>query len=212
MLDFNLAKSVCLPPDMDHHAHLTELKAIRSATKSMVLAMQKNQIAHKRVLELRKTTRQALAEAEQKTAELNEAKQKMVELEFEVARLTGVVNTAEVEKQKALTELKDYYLRELATIEEKKTAEITDLEKKIGDAEDRGFKECETTYILQCKAAKDLFFKCGWKAAVEQLGHGPETKVFLNPSSYFIPRRKPFIVLHTELYGRVCSRHSTKIP
>ena len=43
-------------------------------------AMQKNQIAHKRVLELRKTIRQALVEAEQKTAELNAAKQKMAEL------------------------------------------------------------------------------------------------------------------------------------
>ncbi|GMP92106.1 hypothetical protein CsSME_00042474 [Camellia sinensis var. sinensis] len=38
-LAFNLAKSVCLPSDMEHHDHLTELKAIRSATKSMVLAM-----------------------------------------------------------------------------------------------------------------------------------------------------------------------------
>lgn len=37
MLAFNLAKSVCLPPDMEHHKHLTELKAIRSATKSMIL-------------------------------------------------------------------------------------------------------------------------------------------------------------------------------
>ena len=64
-------------------------------------AMQKNQIAHKRVLELRKTTRQALAEADKKTAELNKAKQKMVELQSEIARLTGVVNIAEVEKQKA---------------------------------------------------------------------------------------------------------------
>ncbi|XP_028053920.1 uncharacterized protein LOC114258212 [Camellia sinensis] len=49
MLAFNLAKSVCLPPDMEHHNNLTELKAIRSATKSMILAMQKSQIAHKRV-------------------------------------------------------------------------------------------------------------------------------------------------------------------
>ncbi|GMQ03532.1 hypothetical protein CsSME_00049304 [Camellia sinensis var. sinensis] len=37
MLAFNLAKSVCLPPDMEHHKQLTELKAIRSATKSMIL-------------------------------------------------------------------------------------------------------------------------------------------------------------------------------
>ena len=37
MLAFDLAKSVCLPPDMEHHKQLTELKAIRSTTKSMLL-------------------------------------------------------------------------------------------------------------------------------------------------------------------------------
>ena len=36
---FNLAKSVCLPKDMEHHNKQlnTELKAIRSSTKSMIL-------------------------------------------------------------------------------------------------------------------------------------------------------------------------------
>ncbi|GMP63205.1 hypothetical protein CsSME_00024990 [Camellia sinensis var. sinensis] len=38
-LAFNLAKSVYLPADMKHHDHLTELKAICSVTKLMVLAM-----------------------------------------------------------------------------------------------------------------------------------------------------------------------------
>ena len=37
LMAFNLAKSVSLPADMEHHKHLTELRAIRSATKSMVL-------------------------------------------------------------------------------------------------------------------------------------------------------------------------------
>ncbi|GMP21694.1 hypothetical protein CsSME_00000026 [Camellia sinensis var. sinensis] len=37
LMAFNLAKSVCLPVDMEHHQNLTELKAIRSATKSMIL-------------------------------------------------------------------------------------------------------------------------------------------------------------------------------
>ncbi|GMP47827.1 hypothetical protein CsSME_00015400 [Camellia sinensis var. sinensis] len=52
MLMFNLSKSLCLPADMEHHDHLTKLKAIRSTSKSMVLALQKNHVAHKRVLEL----------------------------------------------------------------------------------------------------------------------------------------------------------------
>ncbi|GMP38905.1 hypothetical protein CsSME_00009975 [Camellia sinensis var. sinensis] len=59
---------------MEHHKHQTELRAIRSATKSMVLAMQKSHIAHKRVLQLRKTTRQSLAEVTEKTAELEQAR------------------------------------------------------------------------------------------------------------------------------------------
>ncbi|XP_028086096.1 uncharacterized protein LOC114287029 [Camellia sinensis] len=186
-LAFNLAKSVCLPHDMEHHDHLTELKAIRSATKSMVLAMQKNHIAHKHVLELCKTTWLAVAEVDSKTVELNKAKQKMAELQSEVARLTGLVDTTEADKQKLLTELKDRYLRELAKVENKKNAKITELEKKMEEAEDRGYKESEATYILRCEAAKDIFFKCGWKAAVAQLGHGLETEVFLNPPLYFIP-------------------------
>ncbi|XP_028096975.1 uncharacterized protein LOC114296834 [Camellia sinensis] len=98
-LVFNLAKSVCLPADMEHHNHLTELKAIRSATKSMVLAMQKNHIAHKRVLELRKTTRQAVAEANAKTTELEESKKQVAELQTEMARLTGLVSSAEADKK-----------------------------------------------------------------------------------------------------------------
>ena len=39
VLAFNLAKSVCLPKDMEHHHNQlnTELKSIRSSTKSMIL-------------------------------------------------------------------------------------------------------------------------------------------------------------------------------
>ncbi|GMP81038.1 hypothetical protein CsSME_00035888 [Camellia sinensis var. sinensis] len=186
LMAFNLAKGVCLPADMRHHDHLTELKALCSSTKSMVLAIQKNHIAHKRVLELRKTTRQAMAEANEKAAELKVSQQKVAELETEVARLTGLVTSVDADKQKALAVMKDKYLRELAKLEAKKNAEITKLEKKLEDAEDRGFKEGEALYIKQCEAAKDLFFKCGWRAAVVQLSQGPETEVF-NPPPYFIP-------------------------
>ncbi|XP_028122413.1 uncharacterized protein LOC114319591 [Camellia sinensis] len=186
LMAFNLAKGVCLPADMRHHDHLTELKALRSSTKSMVLAIQKNHIAHKRVLELQKTTRQAMVEANEKAAELKASQQKVAELETEVARLTGLVTSVDADKQKALAVMKDKYLRELAKLEGKKSAEITKLEKKLEDAEDRGFKEGEALYIKQREAAKDLFFKCGWRAAVVQLGQGSETEVF-NPPPYFVP-------------------------
>ncbi|THF94545.1 hypothetical protein TEA_002657 [Camellia sinensis var. sinensis] len=77
LLAINLAKGVCLPKDMEHHQKQlnTKLKAIRSTTKSMILAIQKNQITHRKVLELRKVTRQAAAEAEAKAAELRELQQ-----------------------------------------------------------------------------------------------------------------------------------------
>ncbi|GMP66493.1 hypothetical protein CsSME_00026835 [Camellia sinensis var. sinensis] len=173
LMAFNLAKSVCLPADMEHHQNLTELKAIRSATKSMIL---KSQIAHQKVLELRKTTRQALAEVEAKATELKESHQKTAELEAEVARLSGLVTSAEVDKQKALIVMKDKYLRELVKLEGKKNAEIAELKKKVSDANAEGFKEAEGLYIPQCEGAKDLFFKCGWRSVVEQLGCGPETE------------------------------------
>ncbi|XP_028106053.1 uncharacterized protein LOC114305130 [Camellia sinensis] len=110
----------------------------------------------------------------------------MVELNIEMARLTGLVSSAEADKQKVAAVLKDKYLRELAKLEGKKNAEITEMEKKVEDVEDRSYKEGEATYILQCEAAKDIFFKCGWKAVVAQLGHGQETEVFKNPPPHFI--------------------------
>ena len=82
--------------------------------------------------------------------------------------------------------MKDKYLRELAKLEGKKDAEIADLKKKVGDANAQGFKEAEGLYIPQCEGAKDLFFKCGWRGAVEQLGCGPETEIY-NAPQYFIP-------------------------
>lgn len=58
-------------------------------------AIQKNSIAHKKVLELRKTTRQVMAEAEAKATELEQAKKQLAELQFENGRLTGLVSSAE---------------------------------------------------------------------------------------------------------------------
>ena len=82
--------------------------------------------------------------------------------------------------------MKDKYLRELAKLEGVKDAEINVLKKKAEDAEQKGFKEGEAAYIQQCEAAKDLFFKCGWRGALEQLGYGPATEVH-NAPQYFIP-------------------------
>ncbi|XP_028076415.1 uncharacterized protein LOC114278547 [Camellia sinensis] len=170
---------------MEHHQKQlnTELKSIRSATKSMILAIQKNYNTHKKVLELRKTTRQAVAEAEVKSAEVEDIKKQMAELQAENSRLTGLVSSAEAERQKAAIALKDKYLRELVKLERKKDAEIKESAKEAGK---QGFKKAEDAYAKQCNVAKELFFKCGWRAAVEKLGHDQQTEVF-NPPAYFIP-------------------------
>ncbi|GMP48376.1 hypothetical protein CsSME_00015749 [Camellia sinensis var. sinensis] len=136
LLTFNLSKSLCLPEDMEKHDHLTELKAIRSATKLMVLVNAKD-------------------------AELKALKTNLAVLATEKEKLAELVNAAETVKQKAPAEKKDRYLRELAKIEKKKNAEIQELQKKMEDVEDQGFKEGEETYVQQCEATKDIFFKCG---------------------------------------------------
>ncbi|XP_028086814.1 uncharacterized protein LOC114287615 [Camellia sinensis] len=160
-LAFSLAKSVCLPKDMEHHQKQlnTELKSIRSATKSMILAIQKNYNTHKKVLELRKTTRQAVAEAEVKSAEVEDIKKQMAELQAENSRLTGLVSSAEAERQKAAIALKDKYLRELVKLERKKDVEISQVKENAKEAGKQGFKKAEDAYAKQCNAAKELFFK-----------------------------------------------------
>ncbi|XP_028089121.1 uncharacterized protein LOC114289573 [Camellia sinensis] len=94
-----------------------------------------------------------------------------------------MVSSAEAEKQKTAIILKDKYLRELLKLERKKDAEIKE---KVKQADQQGFKRAEDAYAQQCNAAKDLFFKCGWRGAVEKLDQDPQTEVF-NPPAYFIP-------------------------
>lgn len=149
-------------------------------------AIQKNTIAHKQIMELRKTTRHAIRDAEARAAELALSKQRSAELEAEVARLTGLVTSTESDKQRAMTEVKDKYLWEMAELENKKNTEISELKQKAEDAFKEGFKEAEAGYSFQCEAAKELFFKCGWRGAVEKVGCGPETEVY-NAPEHFIP-------------------------
>lgn len=88
-----------------------------------------------------------MAEANAKTAELKESRQKMAELQTEVAQLTDLVNSAEADKLKAAAMLKDKYLRGLAKLEKKKNDEIARLEKNVEDVENRGYNEGEDIYI-----------------------------------------------------------------
>ena len=88
-------------------------------------------MAHKRVLELPKTARSTVSDADAKVAELKEGKAKLTELESENARLAELVSMAEADKQKALAEKKDCYLRELAKLERKKNAELEEVKKNL---------------------------------------------------------------------------------
>ena len=54
-------------------------------------------------------------------------------------------------------------------------------DKAVDEAEDRGYKQGEKTYERQVKATKDIFFQCGWKAAVEKVSLGQDTEMFENP-------------------------------
>lgn len=60
--------------------------------------MQKNQVAHKRILELRKMTKVAIAEMSSKEAELKVLKTTLAELTAEKERLTELVNVVEANK------------------------------------------------------------------------------------------------------------------
>ena len=74
----------------------------------------------------------------------------------------------------------------MAKLEKKKDAEIGQLKAGVKEAAKQGFKEAEDAYTLQCDAAKDLFFKCGWRTAVEKFGCTPDTEVYDAPP-YSIP-------------------------
>ncbi|XP_028102987.1 uncharacterized protein LOC114302189, partial [Camellia sinensis] len=195
-LAFNLAKSVCLPKDMEHHLKQlnTEMKSIRSASKSMILALQKNNVTYRKVQELRKTTRQAMAEAEAKSAKLLQAEKRMAELEAENGRLADLVNSAEAEKQKAAIIMKDKYLRELVKLERRKDAEIGELRKNMVEAEKEGYKQgykkAEDAYVKQCDAANRITeLACSYRTRYFglKLGQDQQTEVF-NPPDYFIPK------------------------
>lgn len=60
-------------------------------------------------------------------------------------------------------------------------------DKAVDDAEDRGYAKGERTYERQVQATKDIFFQCGWKAAVEKVGLGQDAEMFQNRPAAFIP-------------------------
>ena len=136
------------------------------------------------MIKVRQSLRDAIAENKVQKAEIEKLKaaQDVVAAERDELRLK--VNRAEADKQRAVMSNKARYLAELRKLraahkEEKDTA--------VDDAEDRGYAQGEKTYERQGQTTKDIFFQCSWKAAVEKVGLGQDSDMFINPPTAYIP-------------------------
>ncbi|XP_028108415.1 uncharacterized protein LOC114307223 [Camellia sinensis] len=164
-LGFNLTKELILPADMKKHDELSDLKVLRSAAKSIVLAAQKNYLAHNRMIKVRQSLRDAIAENKAQKAEISKIKAAQEAVEAERDNLSQKVNRAKADKQRAVKSTKARYLAELRTLRDAHKEE-----------KDKAVQE-----------TKDIFFQCDWKAAVEKVGLGQDTDMFLHPPAAFIP-------------------------
>ncbi|GMQ10450.1 hypothetical protein CsSME_00053444 [Camellia sinensis var. sinensis] len=169
---------------MKKHDELSDLKVLRSVAKSVVLAAQKNHLTHKRMIAVRKSLREAITDNKAKAAELQKLKAAQEASEAERDKLAERLAWVDEDKQRALQKTKARYIDELRKLRDAHKAE---LDKEVDVAEDRSYAEGERTYERQVQGTKDIFFQCGWKAAMEKLGLGPDAEVFQNPPATFIP-------------------------
>ncbi|GMP50132.1 hypothetical protein CsSME_00016871 [Camellia sinensis var. sinensis] len=183
-LGFNLTKGLILPADMKKHDELSDLKVLHSAAKSIVLAAQKNYLAHDRMIKVRQSLRDAIAENKAQKEEIAKLKAAQEAVEAERDILSQKVDRANEDKLRAVKSTKARYLAELRKLRDAHKAER---DKAVDDAEDRGYAQGEKTYERQVQATKDIFFQCGWKAAVEKVGLGQDSDMFINPSAAYIP-------------------------
>ncbi|XP_028057312.1 uncharacterized protein LOC114261275 [Camellia sinensis] len=178
---FNMTKGLLLPVDMKKHDELSDLKVLRLAAKSIVL---KNYLAHERMIAVRQSLRDAISDNKAKTAELTNLKAAQEAAEAERDTLSQKLARAEEDKQRVVQLTKARYLAELQKLRDAHKAER---DKAVDDGEDRGYVEDERTYEQQVQATKDIFFQCGWKAAVEKVGLGQDAEMFQNPPAAYIP-------------------------
>ncbi|GMP51934.1 hypothetical protein CsSME_00017965 [Camellia sinensis var. sinensis] len=166
-LGFNLTKGLILPADMKKHDELSDLKVLRPAAKSIVLSL-----------------RDAISENEAQKGEIAKLKAAQEAVVAERDTLLQKVDRASEEKQRAVKSTKAQYLAELRKLRD---AYKEERDKVVDEAEDRGYKQGEKTYERQVQATKDIFFQCGWKAAVEKVGLGQDAEMFVNPPAAYIP-------------------------
>ncbi|GMQ09681.1 hypothetical protein CsSME_00052965 [Camellia sinensis var. sinensis] len=169
---------------MKKHDELSDLKVLRSAAKSIVLAAQKNYLAHDRMIKVRQSLRDAIAENKAQKAEIAKLKAAQEAVEAERDILSQKVDRANEDKLRAVKSTKARYLAELRKLRD---AHKVEKDKAVDDAEDRGYAQGEKTYERQVQATKDIFFQCGWKAAVEKVGLGQDSDMFINPPAAYIP-------------------------
>ncbi|GMP60340.1 hypothetical protein CsSME_00023243 [Camellia sinensis var. sinensis] len=169
---------------MKKHDELSDLKALRSSVKSIMLAAQKNYLAHERMIAMRKSLWEAIADNKEKVAELAKLKAAQEEAAAERDRLAERLAQAEEDKKNSFQVTKAKYIAELRKLQDAHKAE---LDKQVNDAEDCGYAEGKRAYERQVQGTKDIFFQCGWNAAMEKLGLGQDSDAFQNPSVVFIP-------------------------
>ncbi|XP_028111557.1 uncharacterized protein LOC114309875 [Camellia sinensis] len=179
-----MTKGLIFPADMKKHDELSDLKVLRSAAKSIVLAAQKNYLAHDRMITIRQSLRDAIAENKAKTAEIAKLKAAQEATEAKRDTLSQKLDRAQVDKQRAVKTTKARYLAELRKLRD---AHKEEKDKAVDDAEDQGYVQGEKTCERQVQATKDTFFQCGWKAVVEKVSLGQDADMFLNPPAAYIP-------------------------
>ncbi|XP_028069608.1 uncharacterized protein LOC114272141 isoform X2 [Camellia sinensis] len=131
---------------MKKHEQLSDLKAIKSVSKSLVLAMQKNFVAHEHMMELKRNLRKAISENKAKKAKLRKLKASLADITIERDQLAEQLNKADEDKKKAVETRKTRYLAELKRHRDNHRAE---LKEKVGEVEDRGFAEGKKAYEHQ---------------------------------------------------------------
>ncbi|XP_028090563.1 tropomyosin-like [Camellia sinensis] len=135
---------------MKKHDELSDLKVLCSAAKSIVLAAQKNYLAHDRMIKVRQSLREAIAENKAQKAEIAKLKAAQGAVAAERDILSQKVDRANEDKQRAVQSTKARYLAELRKLCD---ANKVAMDKAIEDTEDRGYAQGEKTYERQAYAS-----------------------------------------------------------
>ncbi|GMP45296.1 hypothetical protein CsSME_00013873 [Camellia sinensis var. sinensis] len=128
---------------MKKHDELSDLKVLRSTAKSIVLAVQKNYLVHERMIAVRQSLRDVIAENKAQTAEIAKLKAAQEVVEADRDTLSQKLDRAEVDKQRAVKTTKARYLAELRKLRD---AHKEEKDKAVDDTEDRGYAQGEKTY------------------------------------------------------------------